>query len=897
LVNLEKLGSFGEGRKRKRLEEYVRLVNSFEPELEEVVTADLPAKTEELRRRLEGEEDLDDLLPEAFALVREAAKRTIGQRHFDVQVMGAVALHQGSIAEMKTGEGKTLVSTMPAYLNALGGKGVHLVTVNDYLAKRDSEWMGPIYRTLGVSVGLIQGQMSPEQRRPAYAADLTFGTNNEFGFDYLRDNMAMQFDDMVQRGHHYGIVDEVDSILIDEARTPLIISGMVADSAKWYVTFARLVPRLKADIDYEVDESKRTVAVLEAGVEKVEHELGIDNMYEHVHTPLVHHLQNALRAKELYRRDRDYIVTQGEVKIVDEFTGRVLEGRRYSEGLHQAIEAKENVRVKEENQTLATITIQNYFRMYEKLAGMTGTARTQAREFEEVYKLGVMEIPTNMPMVRTDQQDLVYKTEDAKWRAVTEDIVERHEKGQPVLVGTVSIEKSERLSGYLNRRGVPHHVLNAKQHEKEAMIVAQAGRLESVTVATNMAGRGVDILLGGNPEYLARQEMAARGFDNDRYLQVEMTPEEREEYEGEYEPIFRKFKTQTDTEHDQVVERGGLYVLGTERHESRRIDNQLRGRSGRQGDPGESRFYLSLGDDLMRLFASDRIGRIMDRLSWPEDEPIQARIVSRAIETAQKNVEEQNFEIRKNVLKYDEVMNTQRQVVYGERRKILEGRELKDEALEYVELVVSSTVSQFVSKDIYPEEWDLDGLLTALGAVYPTQLTRTQLEELTTAEEVQQLVVDEAIQAYEAKEAELGVDESTGQPVLREMERIVLLSIIDNAWREHLYEMDYLQEGIGLRAYGQRDPLVEYQREAFQMFQDMKDAIQEEFVRYIYRVQLVRQDEPARPRPQRVRMSGDEGTGGATGGAAVSVGDKIPRNAPCPCGSGKKYKKCHGLSA
>ena len=898
MVNLEKLGSFGEGRKRKRLEEYVRLVNSFEPDLEEVPSADLPAKTEELRRRLGDGEPPDDALPEAFALVREAAKRTIGQRHFDVQVMGAVALHQGSIAEMKTGEGKTLVSTMPAYLNALEGKGVHLVTVNDYLAKRDSEWMGPIYRALGVSVGLIQGQMSPEERRPAYAAALTFGTNNEFGFDYLRDNMAMQFDDMVQRGHHYGIVDEVDSILIDEARTPLIISGMVADSAKWYVTFARLVPRLKRDVDYEVDESKRTVAVLEAGVEKVEHELGIDNMYEHVHTPLVHHLQNALRAKELYRRDRDYIVTQGEVKIVDEFTGRVLEGRRYSEGLHQAIEAKENVRVKEENQTLATITIQNYFRMYEKLAGMTGTARTQAREFEEVYKLGVMEIPTNKPMIRVDQQDLVYKTEDAKWRAVTEDIVERHGLGQPVLVGTVSIEKSERLSGYLDRRGVPHHVLNAKQHEKEAMIVAQAGRLQSVTVATNMAGRGVDILLGGNPEYLARQEMAARGFDNDRYLQVEMTPEDREEYEAEYEPILRKFKAQTDTEHDQVVERGGLYVLGTERHESRRIDNQLRGRSGRQGDPGESRFYLSLGDDLMRLFASDRIGRIMDRLNWPEDEPIQARIVTRAIETAQKNVEEQNFEIRKNVLKYDEVMNTQRQVVYGERRKILEGRELKDEALEYVELVVSGTVSQFVSKDIYPEEWDLDGLLTALGVVYPTQLTRAQLEDLTSAEEVQQLVVDEAVQAYEAKEAELGVDESTGQPVLREMERIVLLSIIDNAWREHLYEMDYLQEGIGLRAYGQRDPLVEYQREAFQMFQDMKDAIQEEFVRYIYRVQLVRQDEPARPRPQRVRIShGDEAGGGATGGAAVSVSDKIPRNAPCPCGSGKKYKKCHGLSA
>src|SRR6266498_2306398 len=550
--------------------------------------------------------------------LRESAKRTIGQRHFDVQVMGAAVLHQGNIAEMRTGEGKTLVSTMPAYLNAIAGTGVHIVTVNDYLAKRDSEWMGPIFRLLGVSVGLIQTQMYPEQRQPAYAADITYGTNNEFGFDYLRDSMAMRKEDMVQRGHNYAIVDEVDSILIDEARTPLIISGMVADSAKWYVTFARLVPRLKRDADYEVDESKRTVAVLEAGVDKVEHELGIDNMYEHVHTPLVHHLQNALRAKELYRRDRDYIVTQGEVKIVDEFTGRVLEGRRYSEGLHQAIEAKENVRIKEENQTLATITIQNYFRMYEKLAGMTGTARTQAREFEEVYKLSVNEVPTNRPMIRTDQQDLIYKTEDAKWRAVTEDIVGRNEEGQPVLVGTVSIEKSEKLAGYLNRRGIDHHVLNAKQHEKEAMIVAQAGRIGAVTVATNMAGRGVDILLGGNPEYLARQEMAARGFDNDRYLLFEMDAEEREEYEAEYRPIHEKFKKQTDAEHDEVVGLGGLYVLGTERHESRRIDNQLRGRSGRQGDPGESRFYLSLGDDLMRLFASDRIGKIMDRFNWPE---------------------------------------------------------------------------------------------------------------------------------------------------------------------------------------------------------------------------------------------------------------------------------------
>ncbi len=898
MVGLEKLGQLGEGRKRRRLEEYVRLVNSFEPEIEELSDADLRAKTDEFKQRLADGESLEDLIPEAFASVREAAKRSIGQRHFDVQLMGGVVLHQGKIAEMKTGEGKTLVSTLPAYLNALGGEGVHLVTVNDYLAKRDSEWMGPIYRALGISVGLIQAQMSPDQRRPAYAADITYGTNSEFGFDYLRDNMSMQTEDMVQRGHHFAIVDEVDSILIDEARTPLIISGMVADSAKWYQTFARMGPRLRRDVDYEVDEQKRTVAVLEPGVEKVEKELGIENLFDHVNTPLVHYLYNAIRAKELYKRDVDYIVTQGEVKIVDEFTGRVLEGRRYSEGLHQAIEAKESVRIKEENQTLATITIQNYFRMYEKLAGMTGTARTQAREFEEVYKLSVNEVPTNRPMIRADQQDLIYKTEDAKWRAVTEDIVGRNEEGQPVLVGTVSIEKSERLSGYLNRRGIDHHVLNAKQHEKEAMIVAQAGRSGAVTVATNMAGRGVDILLGGNPEYLARQEMAARGFDNDRYLLFEMDPEEREEFEAEYRPIYEKFKKQTDAEHEEVVELGGLYVLGTERHESRRIDNQLRGRSGRQGDPGESRFYLSLGDELMRLFASDRIGKIMDRFNWPEDEPIQAKLVTRAIETAQKNVEEQNFEIRKNVLKYDEVMNTQRKVIYGERRKILEGRDLKEEALEYVSQVIEQTVGQFVSKEVYPEEWDLEGLVTAMSSVYPTQLKKAEMEEIDSAEEVLELALQDAFEAYERKEQELGTDQSTEGPILRELERMVLLSIIDNKWREHLYEMDYLQEGIGLRAYGQRDPLVEYQREAFDMFQEMKAAIQEEFVRYIYRVELVRQDEPARPRPQRVQLShGDEGAAGAAAAGATSVGDKIPRNAPCPCGSGKKYKKCHGMTA
>jgi preprotein translocase subunit SecA len=889
-VVLSKLTNLGEGRKIRRLEDVAGLVNSFELEVEELTDAGLRAKSDEFKRRLEDEETLDDLLPEAFACVREAARRTIGQRHFDVQVMGAAVLHRGNIAEMKTGEGKTLVSTMPGYLNALAGQGVHIVTVNDYLAKRDSEWMGPIYRALGISVGLIQANMDPEERRPAYNSDVTYGTNNEFGFDYLRDNMAMRLEDMVQRGHHFAIVDEVDSILIDEARTPLIISGMVSESAKWYMTFARIGPRLHRDTDYEVDEQKRTVSVTEAGVAKVEEFLGVENLYEHVHTPLVHHLQNSLRAKELYKRDVDYIVTNGEVKIVDEFTGRILEGRRYSEGLHQAIEAKEGVRVKEENQTLATITIQNYFRMYEKLAGMTGTAKTQLVEFEEVYKLGVVEIPTNQPMIRTDQQDLIYKNEDAKWRAVTEDIVERHENGQPVLVGTVSIEKSERLSGYLRRRGVPHNVLNAKQHEKEAMIVAQAGRLGSVTVATNMAGRGVDILLGGNPEYLARQEMAAREFDNDRYLMFEMPAEQREEYEAEYEPIYRKFKAQTDAEHDEVVERGGLYVLGTERHESRRIDNQLRGRSGRQGDPGESMFYLSLEDDLMRLFASDRIKGIMTRLKWPDDEPITAKIVSRAIENAQKQVEAVNFERRKNVLKYDEVMNTQRQVIYEERRKILEGRDLREDALQMVQEDLDAAVAQFVSEEVFPEEWDLEGLSGALANVYPTELRQRDLEAIETADEVRERVQDEALGLYERKEEELGAE------TMRELERMVLLSIIDNMWREHLYEMDYLEEGIHLRAYGQRDPLVEYQREAYSMFQEMLGGIREEFVRYIYRVDVIRQDEPTRPRPQRVRAShAEEGDG--DGSAQQARADKVGRNAPCPCGSGRKYKKCHGATA
>jgi len=901
---IDKLSNLGEGRKLKHLQELARLVNTFEPEVEELTDEELRGKTTEFRERVDNGGSLDDLLSEAFAVTREGARRTIGQRHFDVQVMGGAALHQGNIAEMKTGEGKTLVSTLPGYLNALEGNGVHIVTVNDYLAKRDSEWMGGIYRFLGLDVGLIQADMTPAQRRPAYGADITYGTNNEFGFDYLRDNMAMRLDQCVQRGYRFAIVDEVDSILIDEARTPLIISGMVSDSAKWYQTFARVAPRLARDEDYEVEESKFQVAVTEAGVAKVEEILQIENLYDNVNTMLVHHLHNALRAKELYKRDVAYVVASGEVKIVDEFTGRVLEGRRYSEGLHQAIEAKEGVKIKEENQTLATITIQNYFKMYDKLSGMTGTAKTQLTEFEETYKIGVIEIPTNRPNVRMDLQDLVYKSEDEKWDAVADDIRQRNEDGQPVLVGTVSIEKSERLSGVLDRRGIPHHVLNAKNHEKEAQIVAQAGRRGAVTVATNMAGRGVDILLGGNPEFLARQEMAAREFDNDRYLLFEMDDEERAAYETEYEPIIAKFQQQTDAEHGTVVDLGGLYVLGTERHESRRIDNQLRGRSGRQGDPGRSLFYLSLEDDLMRMFASDRVTSIMERLKWPEGEPIEAKMVSKAVENAQRQIEELNYERRKNVLKYDEVMNGQREVIYAERRKILEGQSLKEQALGFVGQVVLDTVEEWAPADAYPDDWDRAGLLTALAEFYPVASTPDDVADIKEPNELGEHFVSEALAAYEAKEATVTPD------VMRELERVVLLNITDTKWREHLYEMDYLQEGIHLRAYAQRDPLVEYQREAFSMFEALTASIQEDFVKYIYRVELVRREEQQQaPRVQRLSENRDEVAAGAGGAGAPpsagsqagnpnqAVSDKTPRNAPCPCGSGLKYKKCHGAVA
>ncbi|HET7483387.1 MAG TPA: preprotein translocase subunit SecA [Actinomycetota bacterium] len=908
----KKVMSAGEGRKIKTLEAVVAPVNALEDEIKALSDDELRGKTAEFKQKLENGADLDDLLFESFAVTREGARRAIGQRHFDVQLMGGAALHKGWIAEMKTGEGKTLTSTLAVYLNALWGDGVHLVTVNDYLAKRDSEWMGQVYRFLGLDVGLIQAQMSPEERRPAYAADVTYGTNNEFGFDYLRDNMVTEKDRLVQRGHYYAVVDEVDSILVDEARTPLIISGAIEDSPRWYQQFARIAPRLDPDVHYEVDEKKHTVAITEEGVARVEEILGIENLYDHVNVDLVHHLQAALRAKELYKRDVEYVVQHGEVKIVDEFTGRILPGRRYSEGLHQAIEAKEGVRIKEENQTLATITLQNYFRMYEKLAGMTGTAQTEAAEFGHIYQLEVAPIPTNRPMVRADEQDLIYKTAEAKWNALADDVVERHEKGQPILIGTVSIEKSELLSRVLSKRGVPHTVLNAKNHEKEAAIVAQAGRIGAVTVATNMAGRGVDIILGGNPEGMARSEMQVNGWDNDAFLLGEYEEDDARQYEEEFNPLYEKFKEQCTTEHVEVVERGGLYVLGTERHESRRIDNQLRGRSGRQGDPGESRFYLSLEDDLMRLFAADRIGAMMDRLKIPDDVPIEAKIVSRAIERAQTQVESQNFEIRKNVLKYDEVMDKQRQVIYAERRKILEGEDLHDQALELVTDVVEAALSEVANPDVHPEEWDWEQLFTRIREIYPTTIAPDSIDPTTvTYEQTLEMFMSDALEVYNTREAQLGADQ------LREIERLVLLSVIDNRWREHLYEMDYLQEGIGLRAVGQRDPLVEYQREGFDMFQQMQGAIKEDFARYVFHVDVVREDERQAQQPTRMRQErrqipmtqaqappmepGDvegrshppsEGEGIAQIEQARS--DKIPRNAPCPCGSGKKYKFCHG---
>jgi preprotein translocase subunit SecA len=885
-VVLSKLLSVGSGRELRRAQAMVAPINALEAEMEARSDVELRELTDTYRKRVqEGEEDLDDLLPEAFATVREAARRVLGKRHFDVQLVGGAAMHWAQIAEMRTGEGKTLAATLPAYLNALTGEGVHIITVNDYLAKRDAEWMGAIYRFLGLDVGVILASMTPWERRPNYAADITHGTNNEFGFDYLRDNMALSTDELVQRGHHFAIVDEVDSILVDEARTPLIISGPAEQGARWYQQFARIAPRMRRDVHYEVDEGKHTVAINEEGVAHVEQTLGIDNLYDSLNTPLVQHLQNAVRAQELYKRDRDYLVRDGEVLIVDEFTGRVLEGRRYSEGLHQAIEAKEGVRIKEENQTYATITLQNYFRLYDKLAGMTGTAKTEEAEFNHIYKLGVVEVPTNRPMVREDHPDVIYKTEQAKFNALVEDIAERHESGQPILIGTVSIEKSERVSRMLERRGIKHSVLNAKNHEREAHIIAQAGRLGAVTVATNMAGRGVDIMLGGNVDYLAQESMRVKGLDAE-----ETDPEA---WSQALQSEIEIKTTEVAAEHDKVVHLGGLCVLGTERHESRRIDNQLRGRSGRQGDPGESRFFLSLEDDLMRMFATKTVASLMDRLSLPEDVPITHRLVTRAIANAQRQVESQNFERRKNVLKYDEVMNRQREVIYDTRRRILEGEDLGEQTLNFLTDVVSDVFAQYAPPGVYPEEWDLDGLFTTLSTIYPALVDKNEVD-LTSVDhaEFEALLLEDAERAYKEREQELG------QELLAELERAVLLTVLDRHWREHLYEMDYLQEGIGLRAIGQRDPLVEYQRDAFDMFQALQETIKREAVAYVFNasVEVAEQAEEQRQSsPDRgVRLSSASTEDEARAAQGQVRRQKVGRNQPCWCGSGKKFKTCHG---
>ena len=874
-----KVLSAGAGKNLKDLLAFTDEVNSFEASIEPLNDDDLRSKTDEFRSRLADGEALDDIAPEAFAVVREAARRVLGQRHFDMQVVGAGAMHRGMIAEMKTGEGKTLVSTVPSYLNALGGNGVHIVTVNDYLAKRDSEWMGGILRFLGLRVGLIQSYMSPEERRPAYEADITYGTNNEFGFDYLRDNMAMTPEQMVQRGHHYGIVDEVDSILVDEARTPLIISGRDTDAAKWYRDFARIAERLQPDVHYEVDEGKRQVVTMEEGVTKVEKMLGVENMYDYTNTDLVHHLDAALRAKTLYNRDVEYLVTNGEVKIVDEFTGRILDGRRYSEGLHQAIEAKEGVKIKEENQTLATITLQNYFRLYEKLAGMTGTAATEASEFKEIYGLEVVEVPTNRPIDRADEGDLIYVNVDAKFDAVIEDIGARHTAGQPVLVGTVSIENSERISSLLKKRGIPHEVLNAKAHEREAHIIAQAGRLGAVTVATNMAGRGVDIMLGGNPTEVAESELKRKGLEPGT-----------DAYQAAFAEAFERAQAETAAEQEKVIALGGLYVLGTERHESRRIDNQLRGRSGRQGDPGESRFYLSLTDDLMRRFASEKMASIMERLKLPPDVPIEAKMVSKAIERAQSQVESQNFEIRKNVLKYDEVMNRQREVIAEWRQKVLAGDSAKELVSDWMDEVVAEEINSAFGED--PEDrgsWDWEELSTRLNLFFPIEITAQRFGPDVILEDIVDAAAEESHVAYEKREEEITPE------VLRRLEQTVILSIIDNKWREHLSDMDYLRAGIGLRAMGQKDPLVEYQREGYDMFAELVTAVKHDAIRYLFHVQLVDQSKAQQPKVQ-LQAVGPGGNQGATKRQAKS-GDKVGRNEPCPCGSGKKYKRCHGAAA
>ena len=952
---IDKALRMGEGHQLKKLENVAKAVNALEDEISALSDEDLKAQTPKFKQEIENGKSLDEIMPEAFATVREVSKRTLGQRHFDVQLMGGAALHWGNIAEMKTGEGKTLVATLPTYLNALEGKGVHVVTVNDYLASYQSELMGRIYRFLGMNVGCIITEQKPPERRKQYNADITYGTNNEFGFDYLRDNMAWEKADLVQRGHHYAIVDEVDSILIDEARTPLIISGPAeGDVTRWYRQFAKLVLKLTRDEDYDVDEKKKVVGILDPGITKVEDFLGIDNLYEPANTALIGYLNNAIKAKELFLRDKDYVVTQGEVLIVDEHTGRILPGRRYNEGLHQAIEAKEGVEVKAENQTFATITLQNYFRMYDKLAGMTGTAETEAAEFMNTYKLGVLPIK----IIRKDQDDLIYRTKKEKLAAIVKDVAKRHAKGQPVLLGTASVESSEVVSTLLDVAKIPHQVLNAKQHEKEAAVVAVAGRKGAVTVATNMAGRGTDIMLGGNVEFLADAKLKSEGYS------PEDTPEE---YEKRWPGTLNEIKAQVKDEHEEVKELGGLYVLGTERHESRRIDNQLRGRSGRQGDPGESRFYLSLEDDLMRLFNTQLVAQVMAK-GMEEGQPIEAKSVTKGVRTAQKAVESRNYEIRKNVLKYDDVMNKQRTVIYSERQAVLKGEDIHKDILRFISDTVESYIKGANKGSEKPKDWDWEGLFKALNTVIPTKVDEDEVRKIVgglkgakAVEAVRDLIVEDARQQYGEME------ETIGETGLRDLERRVVLAVLDRKWREHLYEMDYLKDGIGLRGMGQRDPLVEYQREGYQMYNSMIEAIKEETVQLLFHIDIKQvattdeavdeveetaesadtiavasgpdengesvveaaegeveeEDEDTDAKQAIAESAAASGAGESTlpvaGPAPISHAEgKVPvskrpkseelktpwadgrtfpgtgKNAPCPCGSGRKYKMCHG---
>jgi preprotein translocase subunit SecA len=951
----------------KRLRPLVSAINAQEPAIESLSDDQLRGKTAEFRQRLENGETLDDLIPEAFAVVREGGRRVLNMRHFDVQLIGGIVLHRGKIAEMKTGEGKTLVATLPAYLNGLEGKGVHVVTVNDYLARRDSEWMGRLYRFLGMSVGVIQHDLNDQERQVAYAADITYGTNNEFGFDYLRDNMKFDLAHYVQRGHHFAIVDEVDSILIDEARTPLIISGPAEESTDLYYEVDRIIPRLtpgavtqgnvKAEDreelektgDYLVDEKHKTVTLTETGMAKaekmLEHRLQPGGLYDPVNMPLLHHINQALRAHTLFKLDVDYMIKDGGVVIVDEFTGRLMPGRRWSDGLHQAVEAKEKVKIERENQTLATVTFQNYFRKYKKLAGMTGTADTEAEEFAKIYKLDVMVAPTNRPLRRIEEPDTVYRTEREKYEAIVADIIEKQKVGRPVLVGTVSIEKSERLSKLLKLRGIRHVVLNAKYHAQEAEIVAQAGRKGTVTIATNMAGRGTDILLGGNPEFMARQQTLAEEI-------AEKLPKGQEKFVDDeefvyffhldsfyrvprldYERIYAAFKKQTDAEHDEVVALGGLHIIATERHEARRIDNQLRGRAGRQGDPGSSRFYLSLEDDLMRIFGSDRISGLMQRLGMEEGVPIEHKMVTNAIARAQKQVEAQNFSVRKHLLEYDDVMNKQRESIYALRRELLEGKihitdedavDTREYLITLAEELLDSTVETYAGADVDPEERDFDAMKQAVGEIYgidPADLNGVDLEGMR-PEEITDALWAPILQKYETKETLVPAD------ILRRVERDIMLQIVDAQWKDHLYSLDHLKEGIGLRGYGQRDPLVEYKKESFALFQAMKDRVEEEIVRYLWRLTPVVSDDstgapvrqpPARRPPPKITLSSPQSApppspfGAIRGNAppqgpprpARTGGDdvvkqvkrdepKVGRNDPCPCGSGKKYKKCHG---